>query len=155
MKSGGPLPPVSPQRASERDAYQALRDELLGGPCQVCGPLRAADAELDDPDLVPVRVTCTRTSTELHHRRKLSSSGAYTNPANVVPSCHNGNQAVERYPVQAKAAGLAVRPGHPDWDALSARAWRMAQLLADPKPEPVSPPAATVSARPPAGPDPF
>lgn len=154
MKTGGPLPAVSPQRASEADAYTAMRDELLGGHCQVCGPLLAADAELaDTPGLARVRLTCGGPSTELHHRRKLSSSGARTNPANVVPSCHDGNMAVEHYPIQAKHAGLAVRQGHPDWEALSSRAWRLAQLLAEPEP----PPPARVTPPPQAqaGPDPF
>lgn len=156
MKTGGPVKPVADRRAIENEEYEQLRARLLPGPCKVCGPLLAADAELaiEQPDLIRVRVRCDGTATELHHRRKRSSAGAYTNPANVVPSCHAGNMAVEHYPIHARHAGLAIRPGHPEWEALSARAWRKAKLLVD-EPAPLSPPPCTVSARPPAGPDPF
>lgn len=114
----------APARASEDAAYSALRALLVPGPCEVCPPLIAAGLELDRP----VRLTCGRIGTELHHRRKRSSSGALANRDNVVVSCHDGNMAVEQYPVQAEHAGLVVREGHPEWDALSARTWRKAQL---------------------------
>lgn len=163
MKSGGPVNPVSPQRAAERDTYDDLRDRLLRGPCQVCGPLRAAAAELlaDGTIDYEIRLTCGGRATELHHRRKRSSAGALTNPANVLGSCHDGNMAVEAYPLIAKHAGMVVRHGHPEWEALSARAWRKAQLVKIvnvgnllPSAS-LSDPPGTVSARPPAGPDPF
>lgn len=163
MKTGGPVNPVADRRATENEEYEQLRRRLLPGPCQVCAALLDADAELAAEGVeLPARVSlsCTRDATELHHRRKRSSAGALTNPANVLRSCFNGNQAVERYPIQAKHAGLAIRPGHPEWESLSARAWRKAQLLESdhqrpPPCDPLSDPPGTVSARPPAGPDPF
>lgn len=110
----------APGRAAEDRAYAELRRRLLGTddapvPCEVCPTLAAAGVE----------VSCTTRATELHHRRKLSASGARAHPYNVVPSCHNGNQAVERWPIEARSVGLAVREGDPDWEALSARAWRL------------------------------
>jgi hypothetical protein len=114
----------APARAGEDRAYAALRAELLPGPCEVCAPLIAAGEALTEP----VRLECAGRATELHHRRKRSSSGALANRDNVVRSCHDGNMAVEHYPVQAEHAGLVVREGHPEWDALSSRTWRLAQL---------------------------
>ena len=58
------------------------------------------------------------------HLRKRSSAGALANPANVVPVCHACNMAIEDHPAAARAAGLVVREGDPEWEALSARTWR-------------------------------
>ena len=74
----------------------------------------------------PLALRCGGRATELHHRRKRSSAGAKANPANVVPSCHDGNMAVEDHPLVARAAGMVVREGDAEWDALSTRAWRLA-----------------------------
>jgi hypothetical protein len=86
----------------------------------VCQPLIAAAATMD----VDLRLRCGRWATEMHHRRKRSSSGALAHPDNVVPSCHDGNMAVEDWPLVARRAGLVLREGDPDWDRLSARTWR-------------------------------
>lgn len=97
----------------------------------------------------PLRLACGGAATELHHRRKRSSAGSLANPDNVLPSCHDGNMAVEAHGVVAKEAGVVVRPGHPEWDSLSARAWRLRE---EPAVAPVQP-AAPLERSP--EPDPF
>lgn len=106
----------SPNRASEDEAYAALRHELIPGRCQVC-------PRLAQHGLV---IECAGTGYELHHRRKRSSAGALANRDNVLVSCHDGNMAVEDHPTIARAAGLVIREGDDEWEALSARAWRKA-----------------------------
>lgn len=120
----------SPRHADEDEAYRQLRAQLLGQPCQVCPPLLEAARQMLERGAItrPLELTCGGRSTECHHRRKRSSAGALAEPANVVASCHDGNMAVEAHPLVALEAGLVVREGHPEWDALSARTWRLAQL---------------------------
>lgn len=101
-------------------AYRELRAELLPGRCEVCEPLNAA---LERSGGYQVR--CQGTGTELHHLRKRSSSGALAERDNVRVSCHTGNMAVEMYPAAALVSGLVIREGHPDWERLSSRTWRM------------------------------
>lgn len=101
------------RHADEDEAYRLLRWRLIPGPCEA------------GPKLQTVNVyDCTHHATELHHLRKRSAAGALANPANVVPVCHACNMAIEDYPVAARAAGLVVREGDPEWEALSARTWR-------------------------------
>ena len=57
-------------------------------------------------------------------RGKRSSSGALALRGNVVRVCHACNMAVEAYPEVARKAGLVLREGDPEWEAMSARAWR-------------------------------
>lgn len=105
----------APGRAAEDRAYAALRAELLPGTCEVCPPLEAAGVEVPrSPHL----------GTELHHRRKRSAAGALPERGNVLVSCHTGNMLVEEYPLQAHAAGVVLREGDPEWEAMSARTWR-------------------------------
>jgi hypothetical protein len=108
----------SPRHAAEDAAYKALRHELLPGPCEVCPALQAQG----------VQVQCEGTAHELHHLRKRSSSGALAERTNVRRSCWTGNQAVERWPTEARAARLVVREGDPEWDSLSSRLWRLNNL---------------------------
>lgn len=110
------------RHADEDEAYRLLRWQLLPGPC-LAGP------KLAELNLV-LAGRCTKDATELHHLRKRSSAGALANPANVVPVCHACNMAIEDYPVAARAAGLVVREGDPEWEALSARSWRQQQRSA-------------------------
>lgn len=109
----------APRHADEDRAYRELRARLIPGPCEVCPQLIAAGVE----------ISCDGLAHELHHRRKRSSSGALANRANVVVCCHTANMAMEDraevIPV-AEQLGLVVREGHPEWDELSARAWRLA-----------------------------
>lgn len=107
------LSPESERRAAEAEEYAALRATLLPAPCGA--GLALAKLGLG---------FCTREATELHHRRKRSSAGALAHPGNVIPVCHSCNMAIEDYPAEARAAGLVVREGDPEWDRLSARAWR-------------------------------
>lgn len=118
------------RHASEDEAYKQLRLQLLGGSCEVCGPMLAASADLvaSGEIAAPIRLRCTRVATEIHHRRKRSSAGALAHRDNATPSCHDGNMAVEHYPLVARAAGMVLREGDPDWERLSSRAWRKAQL---------------------------
>lgn len=111
------------RHASEDQAYRDLRARLLGGPCEVCPAMHAAAARLERT----ITLVCAGRSTELNHRRKRSSAGALANPDNVQPCCHAGNQAVEHWPEVAHEAGTVVREDDPEWDALGARAWRLAQ----------------------------
>ena len=148
------LPAQSPRRIAENDEYEALRAKLIPGPCAVCGPMHAAAAAMvaEGLPIHPLVLVCAGTGGELHHRRKRSSGGAYTNPANVVVSCTAGNRAVEDHPAIAERADMAVRPGHPEWAALSARAWRLERLLADPVVDDTPPPGDRPAT---CGPDPF
>ena len=114
----------APGRASEDEAYQQLRLQLLGGQCMVCPAMHAAAARLE----VQLRLVCGGRATELHHRRKRSSSGAIAHPDNVVPSCHDGNMSVEDQPTIARAAGMVLREGDDDWERLCARLCRKANL---------------------------
>lgn len=113
----------APRHASEDQAYRDLRQQLLGGACELCTLMFEAARRLGRP----LRLSCGGRASELHHRRKRSSAGALANRDNVVPCCHDGNQAVEAEPAIAREAGLVVREGDPEWDALSSRAWRLAQ----------------------------
>lgn len=111
----------SARRGVEEREYRELRRELL---------------KLDDPSaLVACEAGqllaeygiggCTGVATELHHVRKRSSAGALCNPANVKTTCHHCNVfGIENHPKEARLAGLVVREGDPQWDALSSRAWR-------------------------------
>lgn len=54
-----------------------------------------------------------------HHRRKASQGGAYS-LANLVAACSVHNDALEEnadLAAAARAVGLVVRRGDPDWDA--------------------------------------
>lgn len=86
--------------------------------------MHAAAARLE----VPLRLVCGGRATELHHRRKRSSSGAIAHRDNVVPSCHDGNMTVEDQPLVAREAGMVLREGDDDWERFSARLWRKANL---------------------------
>lgn len=118
-------PPVkvrATRRISEERAYAKLRAEMLPANdpkfCEAGWRLAAEGVE----------VRCTATATQLHHLRKRSSSGALANPANVVRTCGWCNtEGIEGHPVEAEAAGLVLREGHPDWEAMSAREWRKGQ----------------------------
>ena len=113
-----PVAQRSPKRVTEQAEYDALRDHLLPPgaivPCAI-GPRFAAEGVY----------CCTEVAAELNHRRKRSSSGALANPANVEVCCHECNMEVERQPRVAEKIGAVIRPGNPEWDALSARAWRL------------------------------
>lgn len=119
----------SPSKADEDAAYRELRARRIGDPCEVCGPMNAAGQQLLDLGEIdrwtPLR--CGRRSTEMHHRRKRSSAGALAHPDNAVPSCHDGNMAVEDHPLVARAARMVLREGDPEWDEFSARTWRKAR----------------------------
>lgn len=108
---------VSERRTVEQREYDALRARLLPPgewvPCELGERFASAGFRL-----------CTGEATELNHRRKRSAQGALANPANVEPCCHSCNMLTEAEPDVAKELGIVVRPGHPEWDALSARAWR-------------------------------
>lgn len=104
--------------ASEDAAYRVLRAWLLPGVCEACPLL--AEQGLEVPAMPHVGDT-------LHHRRKRGASGALANRDNVVVACNHANtELIESHPIEAKAAGLVIREGHPEWEALSSRAWRLA-----------------------------
>jgi hypothetical protein len=157
LKRSGPPKRRSTRRVDETDAYRALSDAKLAAHphCQL-GPLIAL--------VDPAWRGCTGWSTELHHLRKLSSGGARVSDENTLASCNGCNAGwVENEgthrpdphgPSLAEAAGLAIREGHPMWDALSARTVRLDETARtswctsplEPAPAPVGEPC---------GPDPF
>lgn len=94
-----------------RGARGALNRELEESPraCEVCPRLEAAG----------VLVRCGGRATAWHELRKRSANGSIVNRANVTPTCTFGNEAVETFPIQARQAGLVVREGDPQWEALS------------------------------------
>lgn len=108
---------VSDRRTVEQREYDALRARLLPPgewvPCELGERFASAGFRL-----------CTGQATELNHRRKRSANGALADPANVERSCHACNMLAESEPEVAHALGIVVREGDPEWDALSARAWR-------------------------------
>lgn len=113
---------VSAKRMAENAEYDLLRRDLLKidepwvfVPCAAGELLRQQGV-----------AGCTGRATELHHKRKRSSGGAISNPANVVATCHTCNvYGIEDHPIEAHAAGLVVREDDPEWESLGARAWRM------------------------------
>lgn len=111
--------PVSDRRQSEKVEYDALRERLLS-------PYWVDGCEYQPKCGAEFSSSCTFVATELHHLRKRSSAGALCNPANVRTVCHECNMDIEDRPEAAEAAGLVVREVHPEWEALSARAWRKA-----------------------------
>lgn len=114
-KKRQPIKPRATRRISEEAEYAALRRELLPLRREVwCAAMMPYDCGYD----------CTLWATELHHLRKRSAGGALTNPANVIPVCHDCNMAIEDNPIRARQKGLVVREGDPKWEALSSRAWR-------------------------------
>ncbi len=108
---------MSDKRTGEQRKYDALRARLLPPgewhPCELGERFASAGFRL-----------CTGQATELNHRRKRSANGALADPANVERSCHACNMLAESEPEVAHALGIVVREGDPEWDALSARAWR-------------------------------
>lgn len=119
-----PRPPVkmkSDRRVTEDREYALLRRNLLKLDDPTNVTLCAAGALLTERGIA----VCTYEATELHHLRKRSSSGALCHPLNVKPVCSACNLAIEDHPDEAEAAGLVIREGHPMWDALSSRAWRL------------------------------
>lgn len=112
----------SQRRIEEDDEYRWFKDQKLFRyrRCQV-GP---AIAVVD-----PSWRGCLVWSTELHHLRKLSSAGVRVSDANTLASCNPCNAGwVEDNPVLAHRAGLVVRPGDPEWDALGVRVNRLDRL---------------------------
>jgi len=60
----------------------------------------------------------------LHERRKRSSGGSLTNPANLIPACSwcNGQVEDQAGPIRDLTGDmLVVREGDPEWESLSAR----------------------------------
>lgn len=119
--------PVSDRRRAENIEYEALRVRLLT-PQEMRGvaypPICQAGLRFRRAGFPRLANRCTGIATELHHLRKRSSAGALANPENVLPVCSACNLTVEDHPEEARKAGLVVREGDSQWDALSSRAWR-------------------------------
>lgn len=112
------------QRSVKRQAHMteeripAVKAAIEAGrSCEVCPVLAAVD----------IPVSCSGRIEGLHERRKSSSGGSRSNPANLIPACNIGNGFVEDHPKIVRhltGTRLVVRPGDDEWEALSARAWR-------------------------------
>lgn len=103
------LAPISARRRNERDERRAVRDEVYGRDGYAC----QVAARVEDPGRCYGPITP-------HHRRKASQQGAYT-AANLVTVCAHHNERLEADPdlaARARAAGLVVRPGDPEWETL-------------------------------------
>lgn len=103
------LAPISARRRNERDERRAVRDEVYGRDGYAC----QVAARVEDPG------RCYGPMTP-HHRRKAGQQGAYT-AANLVTVCAHHNERLEADPdlaARARAAGLVVRPGDPEWETL-------------------------------------
>jgi hypothetical protein len=109
LARSGRLRAESPKRRNERDARRAVRDEVFardGWSCQVA-------ARVPDPG------SCAGPLTP-HHRRKAGQGGAYS-VENISAVCAHHNERLEAdadLAARARAAGLVVRPGDPEWDRL-------------------------------------
>lgn len=76
-----------------------------------------------------IRGQCTGRLEGLHERRKRSAGGSLVNRLNLVPACNGCNGYLEDAVGEDRAAiegcdALVVRPGHPEFDRLGARADR-------------------------------
>lgn len=86
--------------------------------CEVCPILAAAH----------IPTLCGRHISGFHERRKSSAAGSRENPANLLAACSWGNGFIEDEPELVRERtgdALVVREGDPEWEALSARAWRL------------------------------
>lgn len=80
----------------------------------------ASDPYSPRPDLRYGVYGCGGATQGLHERRKRSAGGSLTNRQNLIPACNHCNGWVEDNPLAARAIGLAVRPGDPEWEELAA-----------------------------------
>lgn len=106
LNSRRALRPKSKKRQSLATEYAKLRERLVEHPSARCA-------------------ICGGRPTDLHHRREMSMGGAYTNPANVVPLCRSDHDAVHADPAGSAAKGWLVTEGHPEFESLGARIWRI------------------------------
>lgn len=126
----GGLRPVSAQRAKDNRTRAVLTKRILAErpDCEVCDRLTdALHADGHRAEAARIFQACGNRRAEpphadaLHELRKRSSAGSILNKDNCIPACTSGNHAVEKWPIQARAAGLVIREGDPEWDALSVR----------------------------------
>lgn len=109
LTRSGRVNPVSAKRRAGQADRAAVRDAVFrrdGYACQVAA-------------LVPDVGRCFGGLTP-HHRRKASQGGGYT-VENIVAVCAHHNERLEADPdlaARARAAGLVVRPGDPEWETL-------------------------------------
>lgn len=72
---------------------------------------------------IPGARMCSNKIEGLHERRKRSSGGSLTNPANLIPSCILCNGLIETEPMLVRerlGSALVVREGDPEWESLGA-----------------------------------
>lgn len=114
----------SKTRTADREARRALTVEVLGEQpwCAVAEPLAAALAAAGRHRAADeVRRECRTIAEHLHELRKSGAGGSRLARENVVGACDPCNEAVERWPIEARTAGLVIREGDPRWSALSKR----------------------------------
>lgn len=112
--------------AAARSARRRVIEDAEGA-CQVRPVLIAALRDDWDPlaydDAVEVEKAlrrCTFQAQGVHERRKRSSGGSLSTPANLMAACNRCNDWVEDRPLIAHRLGLVVRPGDPEWEELGA-----------------------------------
>ena len=109
------------QRSVKRQAHMteeripAVKAAIEAGrTCEVCPVLAAAG----------ITSFCSGRIEGLHERRKSSSGGSRSNPANLIPACNIGNGFIECNPaIVRETAGtiLVVREGDDEWEHLGSR----------------------------------
>lgn len=116
---------TSSKRKTENTKRRALGED--GMPCDVREQLAGMLLFAGHPDAArQVRDRCDREAANWHERRKCSSGGSRLNRDNFVAACQPCNSLIEEWPIEAHAAGLVVREGDPEWEALSKRNDRFA-----------------------------
>lgn len=119
-KPRAPLAQRSKKRTKHMRGERAPQVKALieaGARCEVCPILQAAG--------IPIR--CGGVIGGLHERRKSSSGGSRSAPANTLPACNHGNGFLEDEPALVRertGTALVVREGDPEFEELGARAWR-------------------------------
>jgi hypothetical protein len=105
----------SDKRVEQEYAEFVATQLALSDRCEVGPVIRTAD---------PLWSGCRGRAQGLHHLRKRSASGALVSRANTLRACNPCNGWPEDFPTLAKAVGLTIIEGHPDWDRLGARVVR-------------------------------
>lgn len=115
-----PLRPVSNRKTRAKADRRAM---MAPAPCEVGPTFLFASRDdrweiADRKTMDAIVANCNGRTSGKHERRKRSSQGSLTNPANLMDCCSPCNVAIEDQPRIAHMLGLVVRPGDPEWTEL-------------------------------------